>query len=384
MKLKSHKSEALFPSSSKQNRYAYLLPGMIFIISFIAFIAIFWRVGPMIRYVEGWSTFYYDCHFIAEQLNGGNAGTLFSTFFLQFFHTTIHGILLMSFLFLFLEMVFYLVVKRFFRTDISCVLTIFVIILLSLFSASSLSKISIAGILGFPSAGEKTNMQYIKYCNMSRDEDWDGIVQFWQQGNPEKNLLNQNVINMAMAEKGLLHEHLFDNPCSDITSIYVDDIQSEYVAAMLSDIYYSMGHIAQSQRYAFEANEKFDNNSPRLLQRLIKTNIIYGQYNVARKYLHKLSKACYYKEWCEHYATLLNDKAVISDKELSVKRKCLDIENKFSGFGGLDKDLLMVARATRNDRQSKVTVQYLSALYRLAQYKDEYESLLKEFNLSKQ
>ena len=186
-----------------------------------------------------------------------------------------------------------------------------------------------------------------------------------------------------MAEKGMLHEHLTDNPCVDINSIYVNEIQSEYVAAMISDVYYSMGHISQAQRYAFEANEKFDNNSPRLLQRLIKTNIIYGQYRVARKYLAKLSDAVYYKEWCQQYERLLDDKAVEADGELGVKRKCLNIDNKFSGFGGLDKDLLQIARATSGTHQSRTTVQYLSALYRLARYKDEYESLLKEFNLSR-
>ena len=39
-----------------------------------------------------------------------------------------------------------------------------------------------------------------------------------------------------------------------------------------------MGHIAFSQRYAFEANEGMGNFSPRMLQRLVQTSLISVSY----------------------------------------------------------------------------------------------------------
>ncbi|MCQ2220032.1 MAG: DUF6057 family protein [Prevotella sp.] len=349
-----------------------------YFLSALTLASISWRVSPALRYAEGWSTFYYDKHFIAQEAGNGNIGSLVSSFFLQFFHVPSHGIVLMMLLFLLVEMLFVVVLNRIRKTVFSYVVSFVITVCLAITLMSNLGRVSFLSVLGM---GDASNMRYMKYCNMAGDEDWDGVIGEWQSGGPEGNLLNQNIINMAMAEKGMLHEHLDDNPCADINSVYVSEIQSEYVAAMISDVYYSMGHIAQSQRYAFEANEKFDNCSPRLLQRLIKTNIIYGQYRVARKYLAKLSDAIYYKVWCQRYGKLLDDKAVEADRELSLKRKCLNIDNKFSGFGGLDKDLLQIARATKGTHQSRTTVQYLSALYRLARYKDEYESLINEFKL---
>lgn len=352
-------------------------------ISLAAFIFITKMASPMLAYAEGWNTFYYDRHYIMDEFAAGNSSTLTEGFFLQFFHTPWHGVILMSLLFLLIEALLIFLTRRVAKNMLDCIVPAIITISIALASVSKLSHTGIPAILGFDNAESKKNTLFKQLSNMERENDWDGILEACRPSMPEDNLLIQNIINMAMAEKGMLHEHLNDNPCVNINSIYVSQIESEYIAAMMSDIYYSMGHIAQAQRYAFEANEKMDNKSPRLLQRLIKTNIIYGQYAVARKYLKKLSAAAYYKDWCEHYESLLNDAAVKADTELSKKRLCLNITNKFSGFNGLDKDLLMVARATRGHKQSLTTVQYLSALYRLAGYKEEYESLIKEFHLKK-
>lgn len=354
------------------------------VISLAVFAVLFGMASPMLRYAEGWNTFYYDSHYISSEFALGNTSSLVEGFFLQFFHTPWHGVVLMSLLLLFVEAVLMLIMKRVKNNIVNCVVPFVLTLVIAISSVSNLSRTGIMAILGFGNAETKTTIFYKQLCNMERDMDWDGILEKSTPQMPVNNLLLQNMINMAMAEKGMLHEHLYDNPCVDINSIYVSHIESEYIAAMMSDIYYSMGHMAQAQRYAFEANEKMDNHSPRLLQRLIKTNIIYGQYAVARKYLKKLSAAVYYKDWCEHYTALLNDAAVLKDKELSEKRLCLNIANKFSGFNGLDKDLLMVARATKGHKQSNTTVQYLSALYRLAGYKAEYESLTNEFHLKAQ
>lgn len=353
-------------------------------LSFAALVAIFTAASPMLRYAEGWNTFYYNSHYVTEEIGKGNVGMLTEGFLLQFFHTPWHGVVLLSILFLAAEALLLLATRHAKHKVIACTIAFAITISAALLSASKLSHTSIMAITGMGNPEVQMNVLYMQLSNMERDNDWDGIIKKSESSMPTGNLLLQNMINMAMAEKGLLHEHLNDNPCIDINSIYVQHVESEYIAAMLCDIYYSMGHIAQAQRYAFEANEKMDNHSPRLLQRLIKTNIIYGQYDVARKYLHKLSDAAYYKDWCEIYAGKLNDAAVKADPELSEKRLCLNIKNKFSGFNGLDKDLLMVAHATRGHKQSKTTVQYLSALYRLAHYNDEYDSLVKEFKLSKQ
>ena len=185
---------------------------------------------------------------------------------------------------------------------------------------------------------------------------------------------------MSLAEEGLLGDRLFDNPCRDIRSIYNDVLLNEDFAVLLSDIYYSMGHVAQSQRYAFELNEKKNNMSPRMLQRLVQTNIIYGHYRVAEKYLLWLKKTLFYKEWAEKQENFLyNDVAVEKDPEYGIKRKALIANNRFSGIKGLDDDLLNIARQTRGSRQCITTLQYLGSLYLLARYDKRFINLCEEF-----
>ena len=150
-------------------------------------------------------------------------------------------------------------------------------------------------------------------------------------------------------------------PCIDIQTIYVPGNKTPYLSALLSDIYFSMGHIAFSQRYAFEANEGMGNFSPRMLQRLVQTSLIYGHYGTAKKYLDILESTLFYKDWATaHRRFLWNDPAVETDSILGSKRKCLFPDNRFSGIKGLDDDLKQIVL---KNPMHKTTIQYLGSLY---------------------
>ena len=342
------------------------------IVCMTGFAAAIWAISPYaFCYAEGSHTFYYYMPYIADQIHGGHLWALAQSFVLQFCVTPMQSIIVISLLLTLITLLLMWVARKLIHSRV---------IVLCVTMASAV--LMFAGVWRTFSVNRNSaRFQQLSY--MSRYGQWDAILASFDKKNPVSNLLYQNFLNLALAEKHLLGERLLDQPCQDIRSIYVDAVQNEEVAVLLSDIYWSMGHIALSQRYAFESNEKMGNLSARMLQRLVKTNILYGQYEVAEKYLKWLDKTLYYRTWCRHYRTFLwNDHAVETDAELGMKRKCLLSDNRLSGLRGLDDDLLNIARSTRGTSQSRTTLNYLGSLYILAGYTSQFTDMMKEFSRS--
>ena len=230
--------------------------------------------------------------------------------------------------------------------------------------------------VGIPQYIDRNNEVFKELNHYARHCQWDKITDKCENM-PMNNLLFQNYHNVALAEQGLLADQLFMQPCIDIQTIYVPGNKTPYLSALLSDIYFSMGHIAFSQRYAFEANEGMGNFSPRMLQRLVQTSLIYGHYGTAKKYLDILESTLFYKDWATaHRRFLWNDPAVETDSILGSKRKCLFPDNRFSGIKGLDDDLKQIVL---KNPMHKTTIQYLGSLYLLSKDIPRFKATLETF-----
>lgn len=341
----------------------------VYIICLVLLLFLFGYVAaPILCYAEGWKTFYYDGDYLSLMLSSYGAIGTIKAFLLQFFAKPYHGAIVMTLTSLVFMAIVNYFLKRFMKKMTACIVSAIICLISAVSVTSWLGSINPKYLLGFGNANEKSGVTYMQLSNYVRHQQWDEIINICNENSPIKNLLHQNCLNMALAEKELLGERLLDQPVKDISSIYVNDIQTAEVAGLLSDVYFSFGHIAQSQRYAFETNEKMHNLSPRMLQRLIETNLIYGQKEVADKYLSILSKSLYYKDWKP------------TEELIEEKKKCLFVDNRFSGIKGLDDDLLHIARNTRGNRQCRITLQYLGSLYILAGYDSLFVKMANEFS----
>lgn len=195
-----------------------------------------------------------------------------------------------------------------------------------------------------------------EFSTLSRDNNWDGIIDRCS-GRPSKDIYVQSIINEAWAEKNQLGDHLFDNPQADKNSLLPSEVSTAYIAAQLSDIYFSMGHISLAQLYAFEANEHIGHISPRLLMRLVETNMIYGEKAVAKKYLCYLRQTLFYKRWAENQMKILDKEAL--NYELNNKLKCILKDNRLRGVFFVEDDLRQIVR---QNPAHTTSVQYLVAL----------------------
>jgi len=127
---------------------------------------------------------------------------------------------------------------------------------------------------------------------------------------------------------------------------------------------------------AFEANESISNTGgPRMLKRLIQTNLIYGAYPVAEKYIRLLEQTKYYSEWArEQRRFLWNDDAIARDSLLGIKRRCIPKTNMLSELQGLPVDLEIIAK---QNPEHQASIQYAGAFYLLSKEMLLFEQLLK-------
>lgn len=218
-------------------------------------------------------------------------------------------------------------------------------------------------ILRIPGYLEPGNRMLMKLSYKVYHQDWYGVLDTCS-GTPMTNLVHQNYLNLALAETGHLGDYLFKYPSYDIQSLYLKDTKDPWLYPVLSDVYFSMGHMALSQKHAFEALQTVGNYSPRLLQRLVQTNETLGYTEVAQKYRRLLSKTLFYRKWALEY-TLPEDVAA-----------CVIPRNTFCAEEGLDSDLAQIVKANPAHGQ---TVQYLGALSLLLRDIDHFRNFIETF-----
>lgn len=159
-----------------------------------------------------------------------------------------------------------------------------------------------------------------------RTGQWDRIISGFDQTTLSKRRMCN--LNLALAQTGQLSGRLMEYPQKGIETLMLPWDQTVFTAELHSDLYYCMGIISASQKFAFEAwVSSHSSGNPRMLKRLVETNLATGAYPVAEKYIGLLENTWHYKDWATaHRRFLYNDQAVENDSVLGLKRRCWQTE----------------------------------------------------------
>ena len=179
---------------------------------------------------------------------------------------------------------------------------------------------------GFTHSEKWDGQESMEQDYLIRTGQWDRVISDFNQEKLSKRRMCG--LNLALAHKEMLSEQLLDFPQQGIETLMLRWDQSVYTAQLHSDLYYCMGIISTSQKFAFEAFvSSRPSGNPRMLKRLVETNLITGTYPVAEKYIRILENTWYYREWASAYRRYLyNDNEVDKDKVLGLKRRCWKAE----------------------------------------------------------
>ena len=236
----------------------------------------------------------------------------------------------------------------------------------------------IAAVLwwGMPKYSDAKTLKLKKLDYFARTEQWDKTIE--ECKGKLTNFLYMCHLNMALANKGELSDKMFNFDQRGPQGLLVQWNKSENISCMLSDIYFTMGETASSQEMAFEGYvSAMEDGNPRMLKRLVQTNLIYGTYPVAEKYISILEKTYAYRDWAQSQRKYLyNDEVVESDPILGTRRRMLPDRNSLAMIKGLAGDLaLFLEKGPANS----AALQYLGAMYLLAKDLEGFKALVEKY-----
>ena len=230
---------------------------------------------------------------------------------------------------------------------------------------------------GIQSYGDFKSAKLKELDFYARTQQWPKIIEACK--GKVTNLLYMNYLNMALAREGMLGDQMFAFDQREPRSLMVNWNKTAEVSALLSDVYFAIGDIASAQEMAFEGNVAVHGyGSPRMLMRLVQTNLIYGAYQVAEKYISLLEQTFFYDKWAgSHRKFLGNDALIEQDPLLGSMRRCLPDTSRLVTVNGALADMEAVAVA---NPQHKAAFQYLAGVCLLSKDLAKFKELIDKYH----
>jgi hypothetical protein len=219
----------------------------------------------------------------------------------------------------------------------------------------------------------RKNAEFFAIENMAVNENWDGLLKYTQE-HPSTNLFGCFYTNLALVNKGMLCEALFQYPQGfGRRGLCFGWEEKEEILRRGSDFFWTIYFVNEAHHWAYESMivEGF---TQRNIKRLIQTELVRGNFKVAEKYIAYLGSAMFQKKLADHYSKFLdNPKAIVNDPELG-PRMLNQIQQDFFAEGAdLEKNLRSVLS---NNPSNQAAQEYLMALYLLEKEVDRIEPFL--------
>lgn len=216
----------------------------------------------------------------------------------------------------------------------------------NLFSSNLMEIFLIVGILFcyskiYYSSLDHDLQKFYQNEYLTVEEQWDELLKFSAK-NASKSYSDANYMNLALIEKGILTNSLFDYPqhgplsIAFISNNKVPDIR-------LAHVLFTMGNMAATQNLAFNACQIPNGYNPTMLKMILQIDLMRGAYPVALKYIELLEKSLFYSKWAtEQRKFLFNDELVEQDAFLGMGRRSFPKEEAFVLYNSPMDDLYKI------------------------------------------
>ena len=184
----------------------------------------------------------------------------------------------------------------------------------------------------------------------TNNEDWDGLIKACKKAPwlPR----TANYLNMALAWRGELAEHLLDYDQRGPSAL-VMTIKDRAVDVAQAHIMLTMGNVAAAQDVAFNTLYSLQGFCPTMVKINAQVELMRGTYEVADKYLSILEKAPHYRKWAKEQRQFLNDDAAVeADPLLGNGRRNLAAENHFVMYTDPMTELFPILDANPTDERA--------------------------------
>jgi len=217
---------------------------------------------------------------------------------------------------------------------------------------------------------------------LAENEQWSDLLKY------SKTIENYDFrvnfqVNRAHAHLGDLPDRLFSYPqLLGISGLFIDPttmVGSLFVPT--SDLYFDLGFMGESQRWAFEA-ETLLPNSPRILKRLVMINLVNRKYQLAGQFLKVLDKNLLCRDWVSKYSKYVSDTTLAASDKLIAEKRRFTPKNELYNVGTLQGLRLLL----ETNRDNRMAYDYLLTFFILdSQFPQfiEYLQYYTHYNLKK-
>ena len=172
--------------------------------------------------------------------------------------------------------------------------------------------------------------EVMQYDHHARRFEWEKIIKHAEK-HPPRNNLSLSMLNLSLAKTNRLSSDLFKYRQNGTEGLFLN-MKNENVETMMgNEILFHLGFMNAAQQYAFVSTETTASmqKSARSIQRLVETNLINENYNVASKYLYLLENTFFYKKWAKSARNLIDNPELIAQHPVWSEMKKLSIKNDF-------------------------------------------------------
>ncbi len=201
-------------------------------------------------------------------------------------------------------------------------------------------------------------------------EKWDDVLLKYPQVEGYDRMVNFQ-FNRAIANSGQMLERLFDYPqVLGTQGLFLDRPFTSEVALPNSDLYFDLGNIDESQRFAFESQTLMA-YSPLVLKRLILNSLILEDYEAAKTFSNVLNENPVENDWLKNYENFPENPEKASENELVAEKR-----NIFARQGGLfftprDKMLILLNKNSRNKKAFEYLIAFDLMEHDLASFTED-------------
>ncbi|MCR4854015.1 MAG: DUF6057 family protein [Prevotella sp.] len=190
--------------------------------------------------------------------------------------------------------------------------------------------VAVVAFLLIPQGFDAKKYDLIEYDYLVRTHKWDAIIAKSERKQPDLPM-SVCATNLALGMTNQLGDRAFHFYQRGSQGL-LPPFERNFASTLLTgEAYWQLGLVNTAQRFAFEAMEALPNynKSCRVVKRLAETNLINGQYEVARKYLEMLQHTTFYSRWADRIMELLGNEKAINEHPLYGRMRQLQLKDDF-------------------------------------------------------
>lgn len=220
------------------------------------------------------------------------------------------------------------------------------------------ATLAVAFLLLRPLFFDERKYELMEYDYLVRSGNWSGIIEKAERKMPDLPM-SVCATNLALGMKGQLGDRAFEFYQHGIQGLLPEFDRTFSTWMLVGEAFWQLGLVNTSQRYAFESMEAIPNyaKSGRAIKRLAETNLMNGQYDVARKYLKMLEKTVCYRKWAKRTMSMLGDEKAIQADPVYGKLSQLRLRDDFL-YSEKELDKMMGQLVMQNPKNG-LALQYL-------------------------